>query len=195
LCLPLCLRGQVVHPAGSAPPPPAQTPAPGSHPPTLDDTIEAGDDEAGKPARNLVTWNEFDLKFTTFRFGAGFLYDFAAFAQDAASKEQIDVHPTPKIRDDRLLFRGRLKTDRNISWSVGILYDVPTKKFLFRQTQVMIATPELWGDIAIGRTKEGVSLNKVMIGYAGWTNERATFSDAMLPILADGVKWLGYIPE
>jgi hypothetical protein len=85
LCLPLSLNGQVDHPAGSAPPP--QTPAPGTHPPTLDNTIEAGDDEAGEPARKLVSWNEFDLKFTTFRFGAGFLYDFAAFAQDAASKE------------------------------------------------------------------------------------------------------------
>src|SRR6266850_165149 len=193
LCLPLSLRGQgqVLHPSGSAPP--QTSPTPGSHPPTLDDTLEAGDDESGQPARNLVTWNEFDLKFTTFRFGAGFLWDYAAFAQDAASKEQIGVQPTPKIRDDRLLFRGLLKTERPISWSVGILYDIPTKKFLFRQTQVMIATPELWGDIVIGRTKEGVSLNKVMIGYAGWTNERATFSDAMLPILADGVKWLGSI--
>src|SRR5688572_27793093 len=89
LCLPLSLRGQTQQPAGSAPPPPTQ--APGSPPPTLDDSMEAGDDEAGQPARNLVTWNEFDLKFTTFRFGAGFLYDFAAFAQDAASKQQIEV--------------------------------------------------------------------------------------------------------
>jgi hypothetical protein len=74
----------------------ASNQAPGSHPPTLDDTLEAGDDEAGQPAFNLVTWNEFDLKFTTFRFGAGFLYDFAAFAQDAASKKQIGVQPTRK---------------------------------------------------------------------------------------------------
>jgi len=197
LCLPLSLRGQgsqVLHPSGSAPPPAPNTP-PGSPPETLDDTLEAGDDEGGQPARDLVNWNQFNLKFTTFRFGAGFLWDYAAFAQNAASKEQIAVQPTPKIRDDRLLFRGLLKTERPISWSVGLLYDIPTKKFLFRQTQVMIATPELWGDIVIGRTKEGVSLNKVMIGYAGWTNERATFSDAMLPILADGVKWLGYLPE
>src|SRR3954464_5430479 len=86
LGLPLSLHGQVDHPAGSAPPP--QTPATGttppSHPPTLDDTLDAGDDEAGEPARKLVTWNEFNLKFTTFRFGAGFLYDTAAFAQNAA---------------------------------------------------------------------------------------------------------------
>src|SRR4051812_30729137 len=122
LCLPLSLNGQVDHPAGSAPPPqtppqnPAQAPAPGTHPPTLDNTIEAGDDEAGQPARKLVSWNEFDLKFTTFRFGAGFLYDFAAFAQDAASKEQIEVHPKAQTRDDRLLFRGLFKTHRPISW-------------------------------------------------------------------------------
>jgi hypothetical protein len=30
-----------------------------------------------------------------------------------------------------------------------------------------------WGHIFVGRTKEGFSLNKVMIGYGGWTNERA----------------------
>ena len=47
----------------------------------------------------------------------------------------------------------------------------------------------------VGRTKEGVSLNKVMIGYAGWTMERAPMNDATLPILADGVKWLGCLPK
>jgi len=56
----------------------------------------------------------------------------------------------------------------------------------------MVAVPELWGHIFIGPTKEGFSLNKVMAGYAGWTLERATISDATIPILADGVKWLGY---
>jgi phosphate-selective porin OprO/OprP len=58
----------------------------------------------------------------------------------------------------------------------------------------MVAVPELWGHLFIGRTKEGFSLNKVMAGYAGWTMERATVSDATIPILADGVKWLGYAP-
>ncbi|HEY7819490.1 MAG TPA: porin, partial [Vicinamibacteria bacterium] len=36
---------------------------------------------------------------------------------------------------------------------------------------------------------------KVMVGYAGWTMERSTISDATIPILADGVKWLGYAPK
>jgi phosphate-selective porin OprO/OprP len=59
----------------------------------------------------------------------------------------------------------------------------------------MIAVPELWGNLFIGRTKEGFSLNKVMVGYAGWTMERSTINDATIPILADGVKWLGMAPN
>ena len=55
----------------------------------------------------------------------------------------------------------------------------------------MVAVPELWGHVFVGRTKEGFSLNKVMVGYAGWTMERSTMSDASIPILADGIKWLG----
>jgi hypothetical protein len=31
--------------------------------------------------------------------------------------------------------------------------------------------PELLGHVFVGRTKEGFSLNKVMVGYAGWTME------------------------
>ena len=34
-----------------------------------------------------------------------------------------------------------------------------------------------------------------MVGYGGWTMERATISDASIPILADGIKWLGYSPK
>jgi phosphate-selective porin OprO/OprP len=172
-----------------------QVTGPPLRPPTLDDTIEAGDDEAGEPARKLVSWNEYELKFFTLRFGAGFLYEYAAYGQDVDSKEQFELHPQPKLRDARLLFRGRFKFDRSTTWSMGIMWDAPAKKFVFRQTQIMIAVPEIWGHIAVGRTKEGFSLNKVMIGYAGWTMERATISDATIPILADGVKWIGYIPE
>jgi phosphate-selective porin OprO/OprP len=59
----------------------------------------------------------------------------------------------------------------------------------------MVEVPELSGHVFVGRTKEGFSLNKVMVGYAGWTMERAMVSDATIPILADGVKWLGYAPR
>lgn len=59
----------------------------------------------------------------------------------------------------------------------------------------MIAVPKLWGHLFIGRAKEGFSLNKVMTGYDGWTMERSTMSDATIPLLADGFKWLGYSPK
>jgi phosphate-selective porin OprO/OprP len=75
------------------------------------------------------------------------------------------------------------------------MYDGNLEEWLFRETGVMIAVPELWGNFFIGRTKEGFSLNKVMVGYAGWTMERATTIDATIPLLADGIKWLGHLPD
>lgn len=169
---------------------------PGNQGGTLDDApLEAGDDELATPERQLISWNEYEGKRATFRFGGGFLYEYAAYAQDEHSKEQFALSPSPKLRDARLLFRGRLKFDRPTSWSAGLMWDVPTHRFVFRQTGVMIDVPELFGQIFIGRTKEGVSLNKVMVGYAGWTMERQPISDATIPILADGIKWLGYLPE
>ena len=147
------------------------------------------------PKRKLVKWNEFEGPFFTMRVGAGFLYDVATFAQDDESKQQIDLAPDDKVRDARLLMSGRFKTKRPITWKAGIMYDGATDSWLFRETGIMIAVPELQGNIFIGRTKEGFSLNKVMVGYAGWTMERSTMSDATVPILGDGVKWLGYSPE
>jgi phosphate-selective porin OprO/OprP len=165
-------------------------------PATLDDTPpEAGDDEVAEPPRKLIKWNEFEGRHTTLRFGGGFLYEYDAYSQDDSSKEQFALFPSPKLRDARFLFKGRLKFKRPMSWSAGIMWDDPNEKFVFRQTGLMIDVPEIWGQIFIGRTKEGVSLNKVMVGYAGWTMERATISDATIPILADGIKWLGYVPK
>ena len=46
----------------------------------------------------------------------------------------------------------------------------------------------------VGRTKEGFSMNKVMNGYAGWAMERQMAID-VIPILADGLKWMGYLPK
>ena len=59
----------------------------------------------------------------------------------------------------------------------------------------MVAVPELWSHFFIGRAKEGFSLNKVMTGYDGWSMERQPFTDATIPLLADGIKWLGYRAE
>ena len=62
------------------------------------------------------------------------------------------------------------------------MYDAANEEWAFRQTGIMVAVPEIWGHIFVGRTKEGFSLNKVMIGYGGldaWSVP--PISDAMLP--------------
>jgi phosphate-selective porin OprO and OprP len=174
-----------------------QEPIPSEEPPTLDDTIEAGEALAKDPRRRLVKWNEYEGPFFTIRVGGGLLYEGAAYAQDADSKEQFDLEPEAKVRDARLVIKGRFfpKWKRAITYSAGFMYDGPSDEFLMRETGIMVAVPELWGHIFVGRTKEGFSLNKVMVGYSGWTMERSTINDATIPILADGIKWLGYLPK
>lgn len=179
--------------ASAQPAPPAGTPdvdATGT-----DDTIEAGEANAETPRRRLIRWNEYEGPYFTIRVGGGVLYDYAAFAQDAASAQQFDLTSEGKLRDARVLLKGRFGFSRPVTWSSGLMYDGATGSWLVRETGVMVAVPEIWGHLFIGRTKEGFSLNKVMVGYAGWTMERATISDATIPILADGVKWLGLAPK
>jgi phosphate-selective porin OprO and OprP len=174
-----------------------QEPIPSEKPPTLDDTIEAGEALAKDPRRRLVKWNEYEGPYFTIRVGGGLLYEGAAYAQDADSREQFDLEPEDKVRDARLVLKGRFfpRWKRAITYSAGFMYDGPTGEFLMRETGIMVAVPELWGHVFVGRTKEGFSLNKVMVGYSGWTMERSTINDATIPILADGIKWLGYLPK
>src|SRR6185503_15765825 len=119
------------------------------------------------------------------------------FSQNANSQAQFDLVPGNKFRDVRLLFKGRLKfiKGREVTYTAGIMYDGPSDEWLVRETGIMTQISENWGYVFVGRTKEGLSLNKVMVGYAGWTMERATISDATIPILADGIKWLGWLPK
>jgi phosphate-selective porin OprO and OprP len=162
---------------------------------SLDNTIEAGESEAEEPKRKLVKFNEYEGPYFTLRVGAGFLYEGAAYSQDAASREQFELKTQGKVRDARLMLKGRFPKLPRLTYTAGIMHDGLNDEWLMRETGLMIAVPELWGHLFIGRTKEGFSLNKVMVGYAGWTMERATISDATIPILADGIKWLGYVPN
>jgi phosphate-selective porin OprO/OprP len=75
------------------------------------------------------------------------------------------------------------------------MYDSTDDEWRFRQTGIQIDFPEANGNLFIGRTKEGYSLVKVMTGYHPWTQERSPGLDAFVPILADGLKWMGYFPE
>jgi phosphate-selective porin OprO/OprP len=178
--------------ATPAKPTPAQanpTQAQGSRP-NLEDTIEAAEP---LPPRDLVHWNEYHGPHFTIRVGGGFLYEYGAFAQDAASKEQFAMLPSEKIRDSRLLLGGRFPSmPTPTTWCVGVMYDGYTRSWYVRQTGIMFGVPKILSYFFIGRQKEGFSLNKVMGGYDGWTMERSTMSDASIPLLADGFKWMGY---
>ena len=145
--------------------------------------------------RQLLTRPEWTLGFTTFHVGAGLLFDVAAYSQDSVAKLQFpDLNPEFKLRDARILLGGRFDTKRPFTWQAGVMYDAVTHKWLVRQTGLMLSVPEIYSHFFIGRAKEGFSLNKVMVGYDGWSMERLPFTDATVPLLADGIKWLGYVP-
>src|SRR5215471_3416348 len=166
--------------------------------PTIEKTIDAGEADESEivPERRFSSWNQYEGKYITARAGGGFLFDTAAYAQDQQSKQQFQLGFSYKIRDFRFLLSGKFpKFKRPVTYSFGIMWDGPTRSWLIRQTGVTIALPEKWGYFFIGRTKEGFSLNKVMTGYDGWTMERSPMNDATVPLLADGFKWMGYLPR
>jgi phosphate-selective porin OprO/OprP len=160
-------------------------------------TMVAGESDADEPARQFVRWNEYEGPISTLRFGGGFLYDYAWYNPDDVSEQQVDWSDGSKLRDFRFLLKGKFVQveKRSLTWSAGIMWDAVDEQWHFRQTGLMIELPKISSNLFIGRTKSGFSMNKVMVGYYGWTHERAPASDAMLPILADGIKWLGYLPK
>ena len=97
----------------------------GSQPAPIDDTIEAGEADTVEPVRKLVSWNEYEGRFFTIRVGGGLLYEYAGYSQDENSKAQIDLAREAKVRDTRVLLKGRLKFTRAVTWSAGLMYDGP----------------------------------------------------------------------
>jgi phosphate-selective porin OprO/OprP len=142
-------------------------------------------------------WNEFDGPLTTLKLGLGWMYEYANYSQDETSKEQVgSLQPDFMTRDFRFVMSGKFKfwQKHDLTWKAGIMYDGPTKSWLVRETGLMIKIPEISGHVFIGRTKEGYSLVKVMNGFSIWGFERNMSVD-IIPILADGIKYLGYLPK
>ena len=165
-------------------------------PALLDTTIAAGESDAQQPVkRGLNKYNEWDFGWTTFRIGYGFLVDFMTFVQDDAAEQQAKADPDIGLRDFRFIIKGKFKTERPFSWTAGVMYDDNTKDWHMRQTGLMFAVPEVWSNFFIGRTKEGYSQYKYMVGYDIWTIERSPFLDAFVPIMADGIKWIVSTPN
>jgi phosphate-selective porin OprO/OprP len=162
---------------------------------TIDTTSAAGDGDAQEPKRKLVKWNEYDGPISSLRFGYGLGIDYVGYSQDDASKQQFRLTPELGLRDFRLLLKGRFKTKRQITWSLGYMYDGAEKEWRFRQTGIQVEVPEASGRFFVGRTKEGYSAVKVMTGYYIWNVERSQALDAFVPILGDGIKYMGYFKK
>ena len=182
-------RGQ--QPSSSEPPAEPQ--------PMLDDSMEAAEDEMPQVdrKRKLVRWNEYEGPWITMKFGLAAMFEVAGFSQDENNIEQLgQLETTYKVRDFRLLLSGRFpKIDRDITWKTGFMWDGAQEKWLVRETGLIVDVPEMKGHLFIGRTKEGSSLTKHMVGYAVWGLERSPMHDATLPIMADGIRWMGYSPK
>ena len=143
--------------------------------------------------------NEFEGSYSTFKIGLGLIYDLTTYSQTDEFRSQMDslgfsLGPVSNLRDFRILGSGRLKTQRAISWKFAYMWDGDNKTWLVRESGVTIGVPELAGHIFVGRTKEGFSMVKVMNGHSPWTSERQMAVD-LIPIIADGVKWFGFLPK
>src|SRR5262245_57617674 len=159
--------------------------------PSIDTRVDAAESEGDLPKDSIVKgFNSYDWGRFSLRWGGGLLYDYSAYSQTEDSAEQLTLRPKADLRDFRVLVKGKLFLPR-LTYTVGYMYDKAKDDWRFRQTGIMVAVPEAYRSFFIGRTKEGFSTSKIMVGYQGWTNERAATNDALLPILADGIKWTG----
>jgi phosphate-selective porin OprO/OprP len=170
------------------------TAQPGGASPSINTNMDASEAE-GDQSPPHGAWNEYDGRLFTARLGLGFLYDYANYSQDSDAEELMPISEKADLRDFRFLLKGRLKFMPRISYTLGYMYDKAKEQWRFRQTGIMVDVPELYGSIFVGRTKEGFSTSKIMVGYQGWTMERSAANDALVPILADGIKWSGYAPS
>jgi len=164
---------------------------------TEGEVLETIDSTPAKKKRKIRS--NYDLGFTTLKIGGGYLVDYSAYSQDKKGKDQLDsahleLKAGFKVRDSRIALSGKFKTKRSLTWKAGFMYDGVSDSWFVRETGIMIGVPELWGSFFVGRTKAGISMSKVMNGYSGEFMERHMALDA-IPLLADGIKWLGFLPQ
>lgn len=160
----------------------------------LNDAIVTEDQtktEKPRLSKHRTSWNGWEWDDLTFNIGAGFLTDSANYKQDEESKEQMNLKPSTKIRDLRFIGKGKFKKIDNLSYTIGYMFDGVDENWRFRQTGLIYTVKDWNGDIFIGRTKEQFSINKITVGYYGWVQERSAANDAFLPILGDGIRWMG----
>ena len=180
-----------------------QAPATGVPPNDAIEAAVAAEDEPIPPKdqqldSKLMHWSDYAGENFTFHFGYNLMYDFVGYKQDPASIAQwgVLVNPGMRWRDVRFLASGKFpKNKRLIEWKAGYMRDVSNNKWLWRETGGVVAVPEMWGALFIGRTKLGVSMIKQMSGASIMGLERAEIEDMTIPIQNDGIRWMGYLPK
>ena len=164
--------------------------------PTIHTVTDAAEASGNLPESAWVKFNQWEGKRFSLRWGGGFLWDYSTYSQDEDSKDQLTLDPESDLRDFRVIVKGRLFwPDDRLTYTLGYMYDKANDDWRWRQTGFMFKIPKAYGEVFVGRSKEGFSTNKIMVGYQGFTMERAAINDALIPILADGIKWSGYIPS
>jgi len=174
-----------------------QAPAAGA---TIDNTIQAAEADTPLPPydQKLIKWNDYNRENYTLHFGINAMYDVVGIDQDGSSVDQWGdlKSPDSKWRDVRLLASGTFpKSRRFTQWKVGYMRDGLNDEWIWRETGIIVAVPEIWGHLFIGRTKLGVSMIKHMSGASIMGLERTAIEDMTIPIQNDGVRWMGYLPK
>ncbi len=82
-------------------------------------------------------WNYFDGPLTTLKLGGGFLYKVAGYSKVEASKEQLDLKTTFKVRDTRVTLSGKFKSQRELTWKAGVMYNLVIDGWLIRESGVV----------------------------------------------------------
>jgi phosphate-selective porin OprO/OprP len=94
-------------------------------------------------------------------------FDYGAFKQDAGSEEQFTLDERGQAARFQVPAEGRLKFfgQRKVTYTAGIMYDGGAEEWVMRQTGIMVELPKNGGNLFFGRTKEGFSMSKIMVGY------------------------------